>query len=104
MEFYEVIDRRRTVREFQNRSVENEKIRRARAASITLTMEQVPSIRGTMMSMNTAAGSLGAALGSGIGGLALYLHGWRLVGISLGTLAILAMCIYQLLGRYINTY
>jgi len=67
-------------------------------ASITLTMEQVPSVLGTMMSVNMAAGSLGAALGSGIGGLALYLHGWGLVGISLGTLAILSMCIYQLLA------
>lgn len=67
-------------------------------ASNTLNIEQVPSVRGTFMSMNMAAGSLGAALGSGIGGLALYLHGWGLVGISLGTLAILAMCVFQLLA------
>lgn len=66
-------------------------------ASNSLTIEQVPSVRGTMMSMNIAAVSLGSAIGSGLGGLVLHLHGWWLVSVSLGVLSILAMCVYQLL-------
>jgi DHA1 family inner membrane transport protein len=66
-------------------------------ASNSLTIEQVPSVRGTMMSMNIAAVSLGSAIGSGLGGLILHLHGWWLVSVSLGVLSILAMCVYQLL-------
>ena len=54
----------------------------------SLTLEQVPKHRGTLMSINSAIGSLGSAFGSFIGGMALLWYGYALVGISLGALAI----------------
>ena len=66
-------------------------------ASNTLTLEQAAGVRGTMMSLNSAALSLGWAIGSGVGGLALLQYGWRFVGISFGVMGIMAACIYQLL-------
>jgi MFS family permease len=54
----------------------------------SLTLEQVPDHRGTLMSINSAIGSIGSALGSFIGGIALLLYGYPLVGISLGVMAV----------------
>jgi len=54
----------------------------------SLTLEQVPKHRGTLMSMNSAMTGVGAALGSFIGGLALLWYGYELVGILLGAMAV----------------
>jgi len=54
----------------------------------SLTLEQVPEYRGTLMSINSAIGSVGSALGSFIGGVALLWYGYPLVGASLGAMAI----------------
>ncbi len=54
----------------------------------SLTLEQVPEYRGTLMSINSAIGSVGSALGSFIGGIALLWYGYPLVGASLGAMAI----------------
>ena len=67
------------------------------AASSSLTLEQVPTHRGTMMSVSSASGGLGSVLGTGIGGLSLLLFDYEELGISLGSLAILAALIYQIL-------
>lgn len=66
-------------------------------ATNSLTLEQAPSVRGTMMSINSAALSLGWALGSVLGGLALLYYGWSSVGIFLGLSGIIATSIYKLL-------
>ncbi len=63
-------------------------------ATNTLTLGQVPEARGTMMSVNTAANSLGWALGAAVGGLAL-LEGWWLVGAALGAASIIAALFYH---------
>jgi len=63
--------------------------------AISLTLEQVPGFRGTMMSLNSAAGNLGMALGSGVGGVVLLVYDYGLVGISLGALGILGTLIYH---------
>jgi len=63
--------------------------------AISLTLEQVPGFRGPMMSLNSAAGNLGMALGSGVGGMVLLVYGYGLVGISLGALGILGTLIYH---------
>jgi DHA1 family inner membrane transport protein len=65
-------------------------------AANTLILEQVPSYRGTITSVNSAASQLGNAFGAAAGGLALQLSGWGLVGITLGFLQLLASLIYQL--------
>jgi len=68
------------------------------SASRSLTLEQVPGFRGTMMSINHAAGAAGSALGSGIGGLALLLFGYEGMAISLGAMGIVSAAIFQLLA------
>jgi len=66
-------------------------------ASTSLTLEQVPGFRGTMMSINTAAISTGSALGTGIGGLALLLFDYEGLGLSLGVMGIAAAIVVHLL-------
>jgi predicted MFS family arabinose efflux permease len=61
----------------------------------SLSLEQLPRFRGTMMSIQTAMSSIGSALGAGIGGLALILYDYELVGISLGILAVIGAFIIR---------
>jgi DHA1 family purine base/nucleoside efflux pump-like MFS transporter len=67
-------------------------------ASSSLALEQVPGFRGTMMSISMAASGLGAALGSAIGGMVLQWFGWRVLGIALGLMGLMAAVIYILLA------
>lgn len=67
------------------------------AASNSLTLEQVPRFRGTMMSLFSAANSLGSALGAGVGGLVLLLYDYEFVGISLGAMGIASAIVFYLL-------
>lgn len=66
-------------------------------AADTLTLEQAPTARGTMMSTNSVAMKLGNALGASVGGLMLLLFNWNVVGFSLGFVGIISAGIYQLL-------
>lgn len=66
-------------------------------ASYSLTLEQVPRFRGTMMSINSAAENMGMAIGAGVGGLVLIMYNYEFVGISLGALGVVAALILQLL-------
>ncbi len=59
-----------------------------RNAGQSLSLEQVPRYRGSMMSLSTAADSLGSALGAGLGGLVLVTGGYWLVGLVLGLLGV----------------
>jgi DHA1 family purine base/nucleoside efflux pump-like MFS transporter len=61
----------------------------------SLSLEQLPRFRGTMMSIQTAMQSVGSALGAGIGGVALVLYDYELVGISLGILAVIGAFIVR---------
>ncbi len=63
--------------------------------AISLVLEQLPGFQGTMMSLNSAAGNLGMALGSGVGGLILLFYDYGLVGLSLGSLGVIATIIYK---------
>jgi predicted MFS family arabinose efflux permease len=67
-------------------------------AGVSLTIEQVPEFRGTMMSINSASVSMGSALGSGLGGLALLMYGYHAVGPSLGLLGIASAIIVYLIA------
>jgi predicted MFS family arabinose efflux permease len=68
------------------------------SALMSLTLEQVPEHRGTLMSIRSAIGGIGSALGAFIGGLALLWYGYALVGISLGTLAIASAIVIHFLA------
>jgi len=67
-------------------------------AATSLTLEQIPAFRGTMMSLYSAADSIGAALGTGIGGLVLLLYNYELLGVSLGAMGIIASILLYLLA------
>ena len=67
-----------------------------RNASQSLALEQVPSYRGSMMALNTAANNLGSILGAGIGGAVLLRSGYPLIGVVLGILGVLAALVIRL--------
>ena len=66
------------------------------SASDSLTLEQIPEFRGTMMSIGSAASSLGSTLGAGIGGMTLVAWGYGGLGLTLGSFGIIAAAIYLL--------
>ena len=66
-------------------------------ASVSLTIEQVPEFRGTMMSISSASGSMGSALGSGLGGLALLMYNYEAIGPTLGVLGLASAIIVYLI-------
>jgi predicted MFS family arabinose efflux permease len=67
----------------------------AASASMSLTLEQVPELRGTMMSLFGAFTGGGAAIGAGIGGLTLILYNYEVLGITLGSMGIIAATIFE---------
>jgi predicted MFS family arabinose efflux permease len=67
-------------------------------ASNSLTLEQTPKFRGTMMSVNSAAGNMGSTLGAGVGGLALLLFNYEGMAISLGVMGLVGAVIFHLLA------
>jgi len=69
------------------------------SASNSLTLEQIPRFRGTMMSMYSAATSLGAALGAGIGGMILLWSDYQFLGIVLGGLGVASAANYYLFAK-----
>ena len=67
----------------------------AASASTSLTLEQVPEFRGTMMSLFAAFAGVGAAIGAGVGGLILILYDYERLGITLGSMGIIAAIIFK---------
>jgi DHA1 family inner membrane transport protein len=67
------------------------------SAANSLTLEQVPEFRGTMMSIDTAAISLGSAFGTALGGLALLSFGYEGLGIALGVMGVASAAVFHLL-------
>jgi len=65
------------------------------SAANSLTLEQIPSFRGTMMSLDTAAFNLGSAFGTTVGGLALLLAGYELLGLILGAMCIMGVFVWS---------
>jgi MFS family permease len=64
------------------------------SASNSLSLEQVPGFRGSMMSINSAAAYMGYSLGTGVGGLVLLSFGWNILGIALGAMGIVGVGLY----------
>lgn len=66
-------------------------------SAVSLTLEQVPRFRGTMMSINSAAASLGNVVGGAVGGLTLLSLGYEGMGGILGLMGISGAVVYQFL-------
>ncbi len=65
----------------------------------SLTLEQIPEHRGTMMSIDTALINAGSAIGSTVGGLALIYFNYEGLGGVLGAVGIVAAAVFLLLSR-----
>jgi len=62
-----------------------------------LALEQIPKFRGTMMSVDTAAISLGSALGTVVGGPALLSFDYQGLGMALGMMGVAAAVVFYFL-------
>jgi predicted MFS family arabinose efflux permease len=69
------------------------------SANTNLSLEQIPAFRGTMMSINQAAGNLGSTLVVMLGGWALLKYGFRYLGALIAVLNLFAFVVYWLMVR-----
>ena len=69
------------------------------SAASSLTLEQVPRFRGSMMSISSVATNLGAAVGAAVGGLALVWYDYDVLGAILGGMGIIAAIIFFLVTK-----
>jgi predicted MFS family arabinose efflux permease len=67
------------------------------SARTSLSLEQIPEYRGSMMSLNRAAYGLGGTLGTGLGGLVLISKGYEGLGISLGVFGLISAVVFHFL-------
>jgi predicted MFS family arabinose efflux permease len=56
----------------------------------SLTLDQIPSFRGTIMSLFTAANSMGMTFGASLGGMILITSSYGSLGVFLGLVSLLA--------------
>lgn len=68
-------------------------------ASNSLTLEQVPRFRSTVMSVSQISYCLGSSIGAAVGGMALLGRGWGPVGVYLGGFGIASAVILFLLAE-----
>jgi predicted MFS family arabinose efflux permease len=69
------------------------------SAASSLTLEQVPRFRGSMMSISSAATSLGSAVGAAVGGMALIWYDYDVLGAILGGMGIIAAMVFYLVTK-----
>jgi predicted MFS family arabinose efflux permease len=65
----------------------------------SLTLEQIPRFRGTMMSVSSAATSLGQLLCASIGGFLLLRYGYLILGSSLGVAGVVSSLIFYAFSK-----
>jgi DHA1 family inner membrane transport protein len=65
-------------------------------ASNNLSLEQIPSFRGSMMSLNSMTGNIGSAVGAGLGGLILILYSYGGLGTLFCVISFIAVAVIQL--------
>ena len=65
----------------------------------SLTIEQIPEIRGSITSLSSASGNVGSMIGAIIAGFLLLNYGWVTAGITLGSAAILAGITLQIFAK-----
>ena len=69
------------------------------SAANSLTLEQIPRLRGTMMSIDTAVINIGSAIGTTVGGLALLYLNYEGLASVLGAIGIVAAMVLYLLAK-----
>jgi predicted MFS family arabinose efflux permease len=69
------------------------------SASASFSLEQLPKVRGSMMSLHSASSYIGYAIGTTVGGLVLFYMGWGILGAVLGGLGLVATAIYLVIAR-----
>ena len=74
----------------------------AQPAQSSLTIEQTPEIRGSIMSLSSASDSLGGTVGAMMAGYLLLNYGWRMTGIVLGAVGILAGLTLLIFAKEMN--
>jgi predicted MFS family arabinose efflux permease len=71
----------------------------ANTAATSLTLDQVPESRGTLVSLNTTSISIGMVLAPAIGGMLLDAFSFKAMGLTLGTAGILAATVFYFLTQ-----
>jgi DHA1 family inner membrane transport protein len=69
------------------------------SATSNLTLEQLPRFRGTMMSISSATGSLGSAIGTAFGGWLLVTYHYNQLGWFMGAFNLVALALYYFIAR-----
>lgn len=69
------------------------------SATANLTLEQLPRFRGTMMSISSATGSLGSAMGTAFGGWILVTYHYNQLGWFMGAFNVVALALYYFIAR-----
>jgi len=69
------------------------------SATSNLTLEQLPRFRGTMMSISSATGSLGSAIGTAFGGWILVTYHYNQLGWFMGAFNVVAVLIYYFITK-----
>lgn len=69
------------------------------SSSNDLALNQVPEYRGAMMSLNSGSSRLGGALGSALGGLALTIGGYNLLGIIFGIMSVIGFIVFSVFSH-----
>jgi len=65
--------------------------------SSSFSLEQIPEFRGTMMSLHSAAVSIGGTLAAMIGGVLLIAYGYSGYAIAMGILGVAGALVFQFL-------
>jgi len=65
------------------------------SSSSDLALDQVPEYRGAMMSLNSGSSRLGNALGAALGGVALTVGGYNLLGIVVGVMGVIGFVVFS---------
>jgi predicted MFS family arabinose efflux permease len=68
-------------------------------AANSLTIEQIPEIRGSIMSLSTASGNVGGMIGAAMAGFLLLNYGWITAGVLLASASILAGIVLQMFAK-----
>jgi predicted MFS family arabinose efflux permease len=68
----------------------------------TLTLDQVPEYRGTLMSLNVVARNIGMTIGALLGGGILLVYSYQVFGLVMGVFGFSAAVIYRLLTKEVH--
>ncbi|MCW4041868.1 MAG: MFS transporter [Candidatus Bathyarchaeota archaeon] len=73
-------------------------------ASNSLALEQVPKVRSSMMSINSASEGVGAVVGASLGGIILLIGDWTILGMLIGIFYAISAIARARSGIMLNGY